>query len=221
MGGQEGMQMGRLQNKSNIRRADETAAFQTYTEDTNMAEYLDVIDDNGNLTGETVAREVAHRDGIRHRTSHLWLLRKKDGALQILLQKRSADKPSFPNCYDISSAGHIPAGGEFASSALRELKEELGVEVQAEDLVYCGQRKFHFEEIFHGERFKDNQISNVYLLWMDREAEEFQVQKEELSEVRWFEFEECIEDVKNGTIPNCIYTEELEYRNRFSIRSIS
>lgn len=42
--------MGRLQNKSNIRRAGETAAFQTYTEDTNMAEYLDVIDDNGNLT---------------------------------------------------------------------------------------------------------------------------------------------------------------------------
>ena len=119
--------MGRLQNKSNIRRAGETAAFQTYTEDTNMAEYLDVIDDNGNLTGEMVAREVAHRDGIRHRTSHLWLLRKKDGALQILLQKRSADKPSFPNCYDISSAGHIPAGGEFASSALRELKEELGI----------------------------------------------------------------------------------------------
>lgn len=63
--------MGRLQNKSNIRRAGETAAFQTYTEDTNMAEYLDVIDDNGNLTGEMVAREVAHRDGIRHRTSHL------------------------------------------------------------------------------------------------------------------------------------------------------
>lgn len=59
--------MGRLQNKSNIRRAGETAAFQTYTEDTNMAEYLDVIDDNGNLTGEMVAREVAHRDGIRHR----------------------------------------------------------------------------------------------------------------------------------------------------------
>ena len=95
-------------------------------------------------------------------------------------------------------------------SALRELKEELGVEVQAEELVYCGQRKFHFEEIFHGERFKDNQISNVYLLWMDREAEEFQIQKEELSEVRWFDFEECIEDVKNGTISNCIYVEELE-----------
>lgn len=50
----------------------------------------------------------------------------KDGALQILLQKRSADKPSFPNCYDISSAGHIPAGGEFASSALRELKRRAG-----------------------------------------------------------------------------------------------
>lgn len=118
--------MGRLQNKSNIRRAGETAAFQTYTEDTNMAEYLDVIDDNGNLTGEMVAREVAHRDGIRHRTSHLWLLRKKDGALQILLQKRSADKPSFPNCYVISSAGHIPAGWRVRIFCIARIKRRAG-----------------------------------------------------------------------------------------------
>ena len=135
---------------------------------------------------------TAHREGILHRTSHVWLVRMKDSRLQVLLQKRSEGKDSYPGCYDISSAGHIPAGVDFVPSALRELKEELGVEVQAE------------------ERFKDNQISNVYLLWMDREAEEFQIQKEELSEVRWFDFEECIEDVKNGTISNCIYVEELE-----------
>lgn len=173
-------------------------------------EILDIVDDNGQPTGEVIDRVTAHREGILHRTSHVWLVRIKDGRQQVLLQKRSEEKDSYPGCYDISSAGHIPAGVDFVPSALRELKEELGVEVQAEDLVYCGQRKFHFEEIFHGERFKDNQISNVYLLWMDREAEQFQIQKEELSEVSWFDFEECIEDVKNGTIPNCIYTEELE-----------
>ena len=40
-------------------------------------EYLDVIDENVNLTGEVVDREIAHLKGIRHRASHLWLVRKK------------------------------------------------------------------------------------------------------------------------------------------------
>ena len=206
--------MGRLQNKSNIRRAGETAAFQTYTEDTNMAEYLDVIDDNGNLTGETVAREVAHRDGIRHRTSHLWLLRKKDGALQILLQKRSADKPSFPNCYDISSAGHIPAGDDYIPSAIRELKEELNVTVQESDLIYCGQVHKDVDSEFHRQPFHDHQISNVYLLWLDREAEEFELQTEEIESVRWMDYAQVRGMVASDTLPNCIIMEELDLIER-------
>lgn len=44
-----------------------------------MAEYLDVVDENGIPTGKTVAREAAHAQGIRHRTSHVWLLRRRDG----------------------------------------------------------------------------------------------------------------------------------------------
>ena len=206
--------MGRLQNKSNIRRAGETAAFQTYTEDIYMAEYLDVIDDNGNLTGEMVDREVAHRDGIRHRTSHLWLLRKKDGALQILLQKRSADKPSFPNCYDISSAGHIPAGEEYIPSAIRELKEELNVTVQESDLIYCGQVHKDVDSEFHRQPFHDHQISNVYLLWLDREAEEFELQTEEIESVRWMDYAQVRGMVASDTLPNCIIMEELDQIER-------
>ena len=72
-------------------------------------EYLDVVDENGNPTGESVPRSRAHAEGIRHRTSHVWLMRIRNGRRQILLQKRSACKDSFPGCYDISSAGHIPA----------------------------------------------------------------------------------------------------------------
>ena len=98
-------------------------------------EWLDVVDAQGRPTGERVSREQAHREGVRHRTAHVWILRKKDGETQILLQKRSDDKDSHPGCYDISSAGHIPAGQEFLPSALRELKEELGVEAAPEQLV--------------------------------------------------------------------------------------
>ena len=67
-------------------------------------EYFDIVDENGIPTGETVEREKAHESGIRHRTAHVWIVRKVKGRTQILLQKRCKSKDSFPGCYDISSA---------------------------------------------------------------------------------------------------------------------
>ena len=144
-------------------------------------ELLDIVDENGIPTGEVVEREKAHREGVRHRTSHVWIARKRDGRVEILLQKRSQDKDSHPGCYDISSAGHIPAGVDFIPSALRELKEELGIEANPEELIYCGVRKGMYEDVFYGRRFVDNQISNVYLLWKnDLEIEEYTIQESEI-----------------------------------------
>lgn len=173
-------------------------------------EILDVVDERGIPTGEQTEREKAHALGIRHRTSHVWIVRRKNERLQILLQKRSDNKDSYPGCYDISSAGHIPAGVDFIPSAIRELKEELGYEARAEELILCGQRHFEFQKEFHGKPFYDNQVSNVYALWLDLELEDFILQKEEVSEVRWFDLQECMEKVENNEIPNCIFTEELE-----------
>ena len=80
-------------------------------------ELLDLVDENGVPTGEVKERELVHRDGDRHRTSHVWLFRQRNGRWQVLLQKRSEQKDSHPGCYDISSAGHIPAGVDWVSSA--------------------------------------------------------------------------------------------------------
>ena len=129
-----------------------------------MEEMLDLVSEQGDPIGRAVPRSEAHRLGLRHRTSHVWLVRRKNSVLEVLLQKRSDEKDSFPGCYDISSAGHIPAGQGFVDSALRELKEELGVTAQPQDLILCGQRGFQFSAVFHGKPFKDNQVSNVYLL---------------------------------------------------------
>lgn len=172
-------------------------------------EILDIVDENGVPTGETVERDLAHSKGIRHRTSHVWLLRRREGAVQVLLQKRSDKKDSYPGCYDISSAGHIPAGTGFIPSALRELKEELGVEAAAEELIFCGQRNFMFQQEFHGKVFLDHQVSNVYALWLDQEEDMFLLQREEVEEVRWFDFKDCVEAVRENRIPNCIFMEEL------------
>ena len=112
-------------------------------------ELLDIVDEKGNPTGETVPREVAHREGIRHRTAHVWIFRRRGGVVQILLQKRSDNKDSDPGCYDISSAGHIPAGSDYIPSAVRELKEELGVDMNGDELIYCGQRRFRSAMCMH------------------------------------------------------------------------
>lgn len=173
-------------------------------------EILDIVDKWGRPTGEHVDRERAHALGIRHRTSHVWIIRKREGRLQVLLQKRSRDKDSYPGCYDISSAGHIPAGVDFIPSALRELKEELGYEAKAEELIFCGRRCFEFQDKFHGKLFRDNQVSNIYALWLDWEPEEFTLQNTEVEEVRWFDFLECMEKVEKNQIPHCIFGEELE-----------
>ena len=72
--------------------------------------YYDIVDENGLPTGKTVSREEAHQMGIPHRTSHVWIFRLSETGYDILLQKRSEEKDSFPGIFDTSSAGHIPAG---------------------------------------------------------------------------------------------------------------
>lgn len=85
-------------------------------------EYFDICNEAGQPTGEIVARSEAHRLGIRHRTAHVWVAREHNGQVEVLLQKRSMHKDSFPGQWDTSSAGHIPAGCEPLESALRELR---------------------------------------------------------------------------------------------------
>ena len=178
-------------------------------------EYFDIVDENGTPTGETVERSYAHRHGVRHRTAHVWIFRKHDGRTEILLQKRSDIKDSFPGCYDISSAGHIPAGVEYLPSAIRELKEELGLSAGEKDLLYCGTKSVSEDNCFHGIPYHDRQITKIYILWYTPEMGEFLLQEEEVSEVRWLEFAECIRSVRENSFPNCIDLPELELLTAF------
>ena len=174
-----------------------------------MKEYLDVVDENGTPTGKTVERSVAHREGFPHRTSHLWLVRKHGGRIQVLLQKRAMTK-SFPGCYDISSAGHIPAGQDYYPSAIRELKEELGFTAKESELIPCGDMKIVWDDVFFGIPYHDRQYTKVLLLWADVEEDQLTLQKEEVDGVLWIDLQECMDRVTAGTIQNCISPEELK-----------
>ena len=115
-----------------------------------MEEYFDLRDEAGRVTGQVKARTLVHRDGDLHGTAHVWLARSGDAGPELLLQLRSRDKDAYPGCWDISSAGHLPAGSEFLESALRELSEELGLAAAPGDLRFLGFLRRCFRGKFHG-----------------------------------------------------------------------
>lgn len=178
-------------------------------------EYLDIVDEKGNPTGEIVERTLAHAEGIRHRTSHVWLMRKRGDRTEILLQKRAQGKDSHPGCYDISSAGHIPAGVDFLSSALRELEEELGLAAEPEELIDLGIRASFHESVFYDKNFCDNQVCKVYVLWRDVEPEGLQLQQEEVESVRWMTFADFTAAIRENQIPHCVSLDEVDMLEKY------
>ena len=167
-------------------------------------EYFDVCDENGMPTGEIVERSVAHSKGILHRTAHVWIVRKCEARWQVLLQKRSENKDSYPGMFDTSSAGHIPAGVEPLDSALRELAEELGISARAEQLKRIGTFRTEYEEVFHGKPFHDNEVISVFIYCESVEPEKLILQESEVEEVRYFDLKEAYDEICRGSDMFCV-----------------
>ena len=172
-------------------------------------EIFDVVDEAGRPTGEIADRDTAHREGIRHRTAHVWVIRKTASGYDVLLQKRSMEKDSFPGMYDTSSAGHIPAGSEPHESALRELFEELGISADGTQLEYAGLFRIRYEKTFHGKIFRDNEVSSVYVYREPVDADRLTLQASEVDEVRWFDMEAVWEEIQRDRSRFCVPTEGL------------
>jgi isopentenyldiphosphate isomerase len=167
-------------------------------------EYFDVCDERGLPTGEVVERSTAHSKGILHRTTHVWIIRESEGGWQVLLQKRSENKDSYPGMYDTSSAGHIPAGTEPLDSALRELKEELGITAEKEQLKRIGTFRTEYEEVFHGKLFHDNEVISVYVYSEPVDPDQLVLQESEVEEVQYFDLRESYEEACKGSDRFCM-----------------
>ena len=104
----------------------------------------------------------------------------------------------------------MPAGQDGLSSAVRELKEELGLTASETDLVYCGDMKLFWDDVFFGIPYHDRQYARVFLLWADVDEPDLILQEEEVAGVLWMDLNECISAVAAGTIAHCISLEELQ-----------
>ncbi len=162
-------------------------------------EYLDILDEKGNKTGEKRPRKEVHSKGYWHKGVHIWIINSKK---ELLVQRRSANKDVYPNKLYISVAGHPVSGEEEIESIKREFIEEIGIELDTSKLDYL----FTFsQEVVENEgKFLDNQFYDVYLIEMDLDINKLNLQKEEVSEVKniyYKEFEQMIKS-ENKDIVN-------------------
>ncbi len=102
-------------------------------------------------------KSVAHRKGLFHSTIHVWFY---TSDRRILIQQRGKDKETFPLLWDVSVAGHIESGEDIEASALREIKEEIGLDVVEEDL----EKIAIFKSVHkHADDFVDAEYHHTFL----------------------------------------------------------
>ena len=145
-----------------------------------MEEYVDILDETGKETGEIITKKEAHKTGKWHRAVHIWII--SEDKKCILLQKRCPDKNLFPNMWDISVGGHVSSGEETLVAAKRELSEELGLDPDS--------YKFEYVDVIK-EKFVDgdivsNEFVTIYKIINNVNISSIKLQKEEVSEARWF-----------------------------------
>ena len=89
-------------------------------------------------------------------------------------------------------------------SALRELKEELGIDAGPSDLAYAGMFRIEYEMEFHGKMFHDNEVTRVYVYSKPVEIARLTLQDGEVDDVRWFDVEEVYEEIQHSGERLCV-----------------
>lgn len=94
-------------------------------------ELFDVVDEHDAVIGQARRADV-HAQKLRHRAVHVLCF---DAAGRVFLQRRSLLKDSAPGKWCASCSGHVDAGEDYETAAVRELAEEIGVRVEPGELT--------------------------------------------------------------------------------------
>ena len=130
-------------------------------------ELLEVFDAAGRGTGRARSRAAVHLDGDWHQAFHCWIVRR--AGLEVVLQRRALIKDTFAGLWDAAAAGHWRAG-ERPEEAAREIAEELGLDINFDELVYRGRERAS-RRFANG--LTDREHHQVYVLACDRALREY------------------------------------------------
>ncbi len=146
-------------------------------------ELWDIYDKYRQKTGQTHKRGIPMKKGDYHLVIQVWIVN-DDG--QLLIQRRQQCKELWPNMWDCSVAGSVILGENSKAAAIRETKEELGV-----DLDITKVEKIFTVKFFCG-------FTDVWLVRQNVDINDLKPQYDEVSDAKWATENEILEMIQNG-----------------------
>lgn len=122
-----------------------------------MDELIDIVTQDGKPTGQIATKQEIHTQGHYHNTAHVWLYTSSG---EVLLAQRSYSKSICPGLWDVSVAGHVDAGERIEQAAVREVWEEIGLQLSETDLEKIGVFEC-FQSYDNG--IQDNEFHHTYM----------------------------------------------------------
>lgn len=148
-------------------------------------EYWDVYDKVGNFSGRKLPKGSSFGENEYHFAVEAWLINDKH---ELLIQKRSDNCEILPGRWALTT-GRIIAGEDTVKGCIREVKEELGIDITRKDMHRLA--RFLREE--------NHIIWDIFLIKNNTPIEAFSLQKEEVDSVAWISipaFKELIKEKK-------------------------
>lgn len=121
-------------------------------------------------------------DGEFKLSVHTWILNSKG---ELLIQKKNENLKRNPGKWAFTG-GAVKANETSLEGAIREVKEELGVNVDNDEIEYLLSFK------------REKGFVDVWLVKKDIRLEELVIQKEEVSETKWVSLEELMGLIEKG-----------------------
>jgi len=152
-----------------------------------QGEQLTQVDQNNRIIGP-IARKEAHDKDVYYRTIYVLIMNDKN---QVLCQRRSPTKDLFPNCWDLSVGGHVNYGKSYVETAVREIGEEMGIEVKEEELNLKGEVLVTLP--------KSKEFFNVFEYRL-KPGQSIKASAEEVSQTAWMTIDEIKKSMTEKTL---------------------
>lgn len=151
-------------------------------------ELLQVLDENGNPTGRFEKREIVHDNKLFHNEVALWIIDKQNK--KVLLQRRSPNKKQNPNKLALC-AGHVVDKETLDEALEKEAKEELGIDI----------KNYNVKKLMTIKRTSLRNYCFIHHYYISKAIpiENITLQKEELSEVLYMDYEHLKQLVKQNS----------------------
>jgi len=153
-------------------------------------ELIDILTEDGKPTGKAAVKSEIHQKGHFHNTAHVWFYT-DDG--EILLAQRAATKTLYPLLWDVSVAGHINADETIEDGAIREVQEEIGLNIKKKSLQKIGVFNC-FQKYENG--IVDNEFHHTFIVRLKEHMSDLVPQAgevESLKLVSMYDFSEMID----------------------------